>query len=176
MIYYNLAYGSNMSLNRLLARLPNAKRIGVATVNGFQLSFDKKGFDDSGKCNANQTDDPDDVLYGVLYQITGEEKAILDNIEGPRYDCLAINVTTESVTTESATTESVITKSGDSYDAYCYIANTFDGQLLPYDWYVRHVLTGAEEAQLPDWYIDKIRFQQSKEDPDQSRAQREFSI
>lgn len=161
MIYYNLAYGSNMSLNRLLARLPNAKRIGVATVNGFQLSFDKKGFDDSGKCNANQTDDPDDVLYGVLYQITGEEKAILDNIEGPRYDCLAINVTSEC---------------GDSYDAYCYIANTFDSQLLPYDWYVRHVLTGAIEAQLPDGYIDKIRLQPSKQDPDKLRAKREFSI
>jgi hypothetical protein len=161
MIYYNLAYGSNMSLNRLLARLPNAKRIGVATVNGFQLSFDKKGFDDSGKCNANQTDDPDDVLYGVLYQITGEEKAILDKIEGPRYDCLAINVTTES---------------GDTHNAYCYVANTFDSQLLPYDWYLRHVLTGAEEAQLPDWYVNKIRFQHSKQDPDKLRSEREFAI
>ena len=161
MIYYNLAYGSNMSLNRLLARLPNAKRIGVATVNGFQLSFDKKGFDDSGKCNAEQTENPNDVLYGVLYQITGEEKAILDKIEGPRYDCFAISATTEC---------------GDSYNAYCYIANTFDSQLLPYYWYLRHVLTGAEEAQLPDEYLDKIRLQPSKQDPDQLRAKREFSI
>ena len=52
MIYYNLAYGSNMSLNRLLARLPNATRIGVSTVTGFTLTFDKQGFDGSGKCNA----------------------------------------------------------------------------------------------------------------------------
>ena len=161
MNYYNLAYGSNMSLNRLLARLPNAKRIGVATVNGFQLTFDKQGFDDSGKCNAEQTDNHNDVLYGVLYQITDEEKVILDKIEGPRYDCFAISATTEC---------------GESYNAYCYIANTFDDQLLPYDWYLRHVLTGAIEAKLPDWYIDKIRLQQSKQDPDKLRAEREFAI
>ncbi|KPV96638.1 hypothetical protein AN214_01464 [Pseudoalteromonas sp. P1-9] len=161
MIYYNLAYGSNMSLNRLLARLPNATRIGVSTVTGFTLTFDKQGFDGSGKCNALKTDNHDDVLYGVLYQINNHEKAILDEIEGPRYDNQQIVVTNEC---------------GKQFNAYCYVANTLCQQHLPYDWYLKHVLTGALEAKLPQQYIDNIRAQATQTDTDSARAEREFSI
>ncbi len=161
MIYYNLAYGSNMSLNRLLARLPNATRIGVATVRGLKLTFDKKGFDNSGKCNAFLTHNDDDVLYGVLYKITQDEKLILDDIEGPRYDNHEIVVTNEC---------------GGQFTAYCYVANTLCQQQLPYDWYLKHVLTGALEAKLPSEYINQIRLQQTKIDLDSARAEREFSI
>lgn len=161
MTYYNLAYGSNMSLNRLLARLPNAKRIGVASVSGFVLTFDKQGFDDSGKCNALQTGRESDVLFGVLYQLNAHEKARLDEIEGVRYDCQNIQVQAQC---------------GNIFDAYCYVANTLDKQLIPYDWYLKHVLTGAIEAQLPDVYIEKIRKQVTKIDSDRIRAKKEFSI
>lgn len=161
MIYYNLAYGSNMSLNRLLARLPNAKRIGVATVTGFQLTFNKKGFDNSGKCNAFETSDAEDILYGVLYQLDASEKDILDEIEGERYDNKHIAVTTMC---------------GKKYDAYCYVANTLDDALLPYDWYLKHVLTGALEAQLPPKYIQQIESQLTQSDADIKRAEHEFSI
>ena len=152
MIYYNLAYGSNMSLNRLLARLPNAKRIGVATVTGFQLTFNKKGF---------ETSDAEDILYGVLYQLDASEKDILDEIEGERYDNKHITVTTMC---------------GKKYDAYCYVANTLDDALLPYDWYLKHVLTGALEAQLPPKYIQQIESQLTQIDADIKRAELEFSI
>ena len=161
MIYYNLAYGSNMSLNRLLARLPNAKRIGVATVPGFRLTFDKQGFDNSGKCNALATHNQDDLLYGVLYKITQDEKHILDEIEGPRYDNQEIMVTSEC---------------GNQFTAYCYVANTLCQQQLPFDWYLKHVLTGALEANLPHHYIHQIRSQQTQVDHDSARAEREFSI
>ena len=161
MTFYNLAYGSNMSLNRLLARLPEAKRIGVATVTGFKLTFDKKGFDNSGKCNALKTGHDDDILYGVLYQINEQEKQILDEIEGVRYDCQNIQVKTEC---------------GHSFAAYCYVANTLDDHLLPFDWYLKHVLTGALEAGLPNAYIQQIREQSSKRDDNSKRAEKEYSI
>lgn len=161
MIIYNLAYGSNMSLNRLLARLPNAARIGVATVPGFRLTFDKQGFDNSAKCNALYTGDTRDILYGVLYGINAAEKQILDQIEGPRYDNCQIEVTALC---------------GRTYNAYCYVANTTDNSLLPFDWYVKHVLTGAIEAQLPDNYLAQIKQQAVISDSDHMRAAKEFSI
>ncbi|MDP4984130.1 gamma-glutamylcyclotransferase family protein [Pseudoalteromonas tunicata] len=160
-VYFNLAYGSNMSSNRLLARLPNAKRIGVAMVEGYKLAYHKKGFDDSGKCDAYYTGDKNDILLGVLYQITAEEKAILDQIEGPRYSICNLTVKHES---------------GEHFDAYCYVANTLDHSLLPYDWYLQHVIAGAKEAQLPEHYVTKICQQVTQVDPDSERSQREFLI
>jgi gamma-glutamylcyclotransferase len=161
MTIYNLAYGSNMSLNRILARLPNAERIGVASVTGFRLTFDKKGFDNSAKCNALYTGEANDVLFGVLYAINAVEKQILDNIEGPRYDNQSIIATGLC---------------GTQYSAYCYVANTLDNALLPFDWYVKHVLTGAQEAQLPDYYLAQIEQQAVISDSDLARAAKEFSI
>ena len=79
--YYNLAYGSNMSTKRLFARLPNATHIEVATVTGYQLAYHKLGVDESGKCDAFYTGDPQDILYGVLYAFNEDEKAILDELK-----------------------------------------------------------------------------------------------
>ncbi|WP_372862692.1 gamma-glutamylcyclotransferase family protein, partial [Pseudoalteromonas sp.] len=39
MALYNFSFGSNMSSNRLLARLPNAKRVGTALLKGYKLTF-----------------------------------------------------------------------------------------------------------------------------------------
>ena len=158
--YYNLAYGSNMSTKRLFARLSNATHIGVATVTGYQLAYHKLGVDESGKCDAFYTGDPQDMLYGVLYALNEDEKAILDEIEGARYSEAQIKAT----------------HNGQTFEAYCYVANMLDNSILPYDWYLQHVITGAIEAELPKEYIEKIKQQAVKVDPDKTRAAREFAI
>ena len=50
MALYNFSFGSNMSSNRLLARLPNAKRVGTALLKGYKLTFNMAFADGSGKC------------------------------------------------------------------------------------------------------------------------------
>jgi gamma-glutamylcyclotransferase len=158
---YNFSFGSNMSSNRLLARLPNAKRMGTAVLKGYELTFNMAFSDGSGKCTIVPSNAPDAIVYGVVYEISESEKAILDSIEGPNYDCVDINVTFLNQ---------------QSIQAHCYIANQIDDSLLPYDWYVQHVYRGALEAGVPKHYSDNILSYAHKPDSNQQRAAIEFAV
>ncbi len=161
MTLYNFSFGSNMSSSRLLARLPEAKRVGTATLKGYELTFDMVSTDGSAKCSVRKTDQADALVYGVVYQLNEAEKSILDDIEGPRYDC--VDITVELI-------------DGEQLAAHCYIANTLDESLLPFDWYLQHVHRGALEAGVPNHYSEAILARASCDDPDKTRAAREFAI
>ncbi len=158
---YNFSFGSNMSSNRLLARLPNAKRVGTAILKGYELTFDMLFSDGSGKCSIQKTDKADALLYGVVYEVNADEKLILDEIEGPGYDC--VDITVELL-------------NGQTIETHCYIANTHDEDVLPYDWYVKHVHRGALEAGVPKAYSDAILNRPQKSDPNKERAAIEFAV
>ena len=158
---YNFSFGSNMSSNRLLARLPNAKRVGTAILKGYELTFDMLFSDGSGKCSIQKTDKADALVYGVVYEVNTDEKLILDEIEGPGYDCVDI---------------AVELLNGQTIDTHCYIANTHDEDVLPYDWYVKHVHRGALEAGVPKAYSDAILNRPQKSDPNKERAAIEFAV
>lgn len=161
MSLYNFSFGSNMSSQRLLARLPNAKRIGTAVLQGYELTFDMYFNDGSGKCSISPSDAEDALVYGVVYQISDAEKVILDGIEGKGYDC--VNITVKLL-------------SGEDVNAHCYIANTHDSEALPYDWYIKHVHRGALEAGVPKAYSDAILNRAQKSDSNLERAEIEFAV
>ncbi|MDQ9091899.1 gamma-glutamylcyclotransferase family protein [Pseudoalteromonas haloplanktis] len=161
MAVYNFSFGSNMSSSRLLARLPNATRIGTATLAGYELTFDMLSCDGSGKGNIRPVDDDNAQVYGVVYQLNDAEKEILDAIEGPRYDCVDIQVTLLD---------------GEKIAAHCYIANTTDANTLPYDWYMQHVYRGALEAGVPNAYSEAIKSRPMCQDSDTLRAAIEFAV
>lgn len=161
MAVYNFSFGSNMSSSRLLARLPNATRIGTAILAGYKLTFDMVSTDGSGKGNVRPSNDKNAQVYGVVYQLNDAEKTILDAIEGPRYDCVDIQVTLLD---------------GQQVAAHCYIANTTDAQILPYDWYMQHVHRGALEAGVPNAYSDAIKSRPTCQDSDSARAAIEFAV
>ena len=150
-----------MSSNRLLARLPNAKRVGTAILKGYELTFDMLFSDGSGKCSIQKTDKADALVYGVVYEVNTNEKLTLDAIEGPGYDC--VDITVELL-------------NGQTIDTHCYIANTHDEGVLPYDWYVKHVHRGALEAGVPKAYSDAILNRPQKSDPNKERAAIEFAV
>ena len=158
---YNFSFGSNMSSNRLLARLPNAKRVGTAILKGYELTFDMLFSDGSGKCSIQKTDKADALVYGVVYEVNTDEKLTLDAIEGPGYDC--VDITVELL-------------NGQTIDTHCYIANTHDEDVLPYDWYVKHVHRGALEAGVPKAYSDAILNRPQKSDPNKERAAIELAV
>ncbi len=161
MALYNFSFGSNMSSRRLLARLPDAKRVGTAILKGYELTFDMVSTDGSAKCSIRQTSNSEAQVYGVVYQLNEDEKAILDAIEGPRYDCVDVCVKLLD---------------GERLTAHCYIANTLDDSLLPFDWYLQHVHRGALEAGVPNHYSEAILATKSCDDPNKTRAAREFAI
>jgi len=158
------AYGSNMLERRLKAadRAPSARFTGTGFVTGRRLTFDKVGIDGSGKCDIEATGNAADRVYGVLFEISNEEKAALDRVEGlgKGYDEAAVRV---------------LAMDG-AYDAVTYVALMKAADLKPYDWYRAFVVAGAVEHGLPDDYVDRLRAIASWTDPDEKRRMAQEAI
>jgi gamma-glutamylcyclotransferase (GGCT)/AIG2-like uncharacterized protein YtfP len=153
-----------MSSRRFLARIPCAERVGTGIVKNHILRFHKiSQIDGSGKCDMYKTDDSSNSVSGVIYRVSVEDKKRLDTIEG-----LGTGYHREVV--------EVLLTTGETEQAFVYLAITIDPKLQPFQWYKEHVLQGALENQLPLGYIEEIRRVVSIADTDIERHQREMSI
>ena len=157
------AYGSNMSLLRLQHRVPSAKRPEIAYLKNHQLRFNMSGKDGSGKCDAFATENSQDTVIGVLFDIDDNEKASLDVAEG-----LGSRYNEKLVLVENA--------SGKVFEALIYCAIKIDPTLKPFSWYLNHVIIGARETNLPADYVAYIESVECIEDPDQNREAKERDI
>ena len=161
MLYF--AYGSNMSVRRLRARVPSARVVGVATRHGHRLLFQKCGRDGSAKCDAASRGGGDDRVIGVVYRIDPGHKWQLDENEG-----LGRGYAEKTV--------SVCFADGSTADALTYYATHIDPALRPFAWYREHVLRGAREHALPEHYVRAIGLVEAIEDPDAERHAMELAI
>jgi gamma-glutamylcyclotransferase len=161
-VYY-FSYGSNMSLKRLRARTPSARRIGAGVLEEHRLVFHKSGRDDSAKCDAHHSGHAEHFVFGVLYEIHPDEKPELDKAEG-----LGSGYETKDIL--------IRLDDGSSVEAFTYYATHIDARLKPFDWYVEHVLIGARENSLPEEYVEIIEAIEFVEDEDIERRKRELSI
>jgi gamma-glutamylcyclotransferase (GGCT)/AIG2-like uncharacterized protein YtfP len=143
-------------------RVPSAKVLCLATLTAHRLAFHKKSNDGSGKCDIYYTGNNDDLVVGVLFEVSESEKANLDRTEGLGYGYDEKEVT---VTTDSGTQKAV-----------AYYATDIDTSLKPYHWYKNYVLTGAIENRLPIDYIRMIEEVESIVDDNEKRAERELKI
>ena len=161
MLYFS--YGSNMSVKRFKDRVPSAETKCIATLKGHELRFHKKSKDGSGKCDAYETSNPAHAVIGVVFKILETEKPQLDTKEGlgHGYDQKLVILTTEA---------------GEAIKAVTYYATKVDSNLKPYQWYLHHVLIGAEENGLPEDYVQNIRSISSIADPKTERHDREMAI
>ncbi len=162
-LYNYFAYGSNMSCKRLGKRVPSADCRGNYSLKGYTLKFHKIGKDGSAKCDALYTGKDSDVVHGVLYTIDIVEKKILDKVEG-----LGKGYGERKV--------DLISKDKGDNSAFLYYATNINDAILPFSWYVHHVLYGAAQAQLPLSYIKKIADVVSVKDSDAQRDLLERSI
>ena len=157
MIYF--AYGSNMSIARLRKRVPSARRKAIACLYGHRLVFHKISLDGSGKCDAFETNNNEDHLMGIVYQIDPAQRHGLDRAE-PGYEVKNIRIKTLS---------------GEEVAAFTYCADKIDTDLKPYHWYKQHVMFGAKENGLPAEYIKNIESINSINDQNIERVQRELT-
>ena len=158
------AYGSNMLARRLRAgdRAPSSHPIGTGYVTGRRLTFDKISVDGSGKCDIEATENVEDRVYGVLFEIARADKDTLDRVEGlgKGYDDDIVPVVT-----------------GDgALDAVTYVAIMKDPDLKPYHWYKAFVVAGALEHGLPRAYIESLNSVESVADPDDERREAQQAI
>ncbi len=66
----------------LQSRVPTARAVTTARLPGHVLRFHKRSDDGSAKCNMVKTGRTEDEVYGVIFEIEGTEKALLDKAEG----------------------------------------------------------------------------------------------
>lgn len=150
-----LAYGSNMLPRRIEERLGRCPPLGVASVRGYSLRFHKRGRDGSGKCDAFLTEAREDVLFGVVYELTVTQRAALDEFEGAGYESRNVVVDTVS----------------GALEVYTYVARAahVEGGLRPFPWYKSIVVAGALVHDLPGAYVTRLRSVETTPDPDVER-------
>lgn len=164
MSLFYFAYGSNMSPQRLLARVPSAEPLAMTRLEGHQLRFHKYSrVDGSAKCDAWYTGEPGHTVYGLLYRMAANEKPLLDRCEG-----LGQGYEIKHVSLEADGEKPV--------KAFLYYATDIQSGLQPFDWYKEHVLAGARFAGLPAPYQRRIAAVEARPDPEHSRRTRELAI
>ncbi len=157
------AYGSNMSVPRIQARIPGAEYVALARLVRHKLTFSSPGIDASGKCDAVFTDCEKDAVYGVVYRISAADKIVLDGYEG-----LGAHYLTKPAI--------VLAENGQAFEVFLYVATQRIENLRPYHWYKKHVLHGAQEAGMAKEYCDQIAAIVAVDDPDDGRNKHEMAI
>ncbi|MBF0274493.1 MAG: TIGR01212 family radical SAM protein [Nitrospinae bacterium] len=152
------SYGSNMLHARLQERIPSAIPVSVAVLHGHKLFFHKIHQDGSGKCDAFQTNNKDDDVYGLIYEMNEEDKEVLDEIEGVGngYEVKEIDVYTVNENQKVRT--------------FTYYATNINNELKPYLWYKDFVVEGAKENKLPLQYIKMLERFEAEDDLNLQRS------
>lgn len=134
------AYGSNMDKNQMKDRCPEHRFISVAILEGYKLVYD--GYSSIRKgAVANIVESPDEIVYGVLYEISKEDKERLDRFEGvPDYYKIK-NVKVKD-------------REGKEYIAITYYREPLE-EGLPSEEYQNTIVDAAIELGFPQEYIEK---------------------
>ncbi|MCF6343615.1 MAG: gamma-glutamylcyclotransferase [Devosiaceae bacterium] len=163
--YYNymkkftyFAYGSNMLLERLKERCESAEYISPAYVCGYELNFNKRSKDCSGKATIVENRYCTKKLYGALFQIDEKERSKLDRAEGNGYTRIDNFVVVQSDNNNEIETTTYFAKSGAT-----------GRKLRPYSWYKQLVLWGAVQSSLPATYLTNLVAIQADRDPNNER-------
>ncbi|MBN8836149.1 MAG: gamma-glutamylcyclotransferase [Sphingobacteriia bacterium] len=158
------AYGSNMNIKRLRERVPSATKVCNASIDGYSFAFNKKSKDGSAKGNIEQTDNINDKVWGVVFEIDEKEKEKLDDAEGlgKGYNETMIDV---------RGTDGQVVK----VQVYIADSGAINNSLHPYDWYKEYVVSGAKDNELPEGYIQTLNNFLVTEDMDKERRQKHFT-
>ena len=160
MLYF--AYGSNLCVARLRDRVPGARFVGLATLEGYVLRWHKRSNkDESGKLSVAVSGESNAAVPGALFAIPVGEKRQLDRAEGLGYGY-------EQRTVVTTTTTGPI-------EAVTYVASPshIDDELVPFSWYRDIAAAGAASLGLPDAHVHSMRNAPAKQDPDPDREAKE---
>ena len=161
---FYFAYGSNLHPLRLAERVPSSKHLCTVRLECHRLSFHKKGMDGSGKCNILCTENLSDCVYGAIFNLSSTEKEYLDRYEGKGNGYKVSEIQIEH--------------DGALYNCFTYAAQLshIDNNLLPYDWYKKLIILGAEYLNMPDEYIDAFRNYECIADPIDVRRNEHYEL
>lgn len=142
MLYF--AYGSNMHGAVMRRHAPGAEPIGVARLADYRFVITADGY-------ASVAPAPADVVYGLLWRLTPQDRATLDaweNVAGGLYGAETLPVRIQMPLGSQEGSED----SGEDRHALVYIAcRQVPGQ--PRQGYMEVLIKAAQELELPPDYI-----------------------
>lgn len=157
-----LAYGSNLHPRRLEARVGAVEALGVVRLPGWSLRFEKRGGDGSAKANLHAAPDTGRVAHAAVYAMRADQVGTLDAYEGcgRGYETLSMTICIGR----------------DELTAFTYIAPSqwISSALLPFDWYVDLIVSGAQYHGFDDAYVRGISRHCACQDSDSMRARSEL--
>lgn len=74
---YYFGYGSNLCLEQMSNRCPTSDYVGIARLTHYRWIINPRGY-----ANIVQTNSSSDIVYGLVYSLTGEDEKQLDLREG----------------------------------------------------------------------------------------------
>ena len=138
---YYFAYGSNMNKKQMQERCGSGARfLGKAHLPGYKFVYD--GYSQNWKgAVANIVPSEDEVVWGVLYEVSEDCEKNLDKYEGlgTAYQKKRVFVYDDL---------------GTAYEAFVYLREPQEPG-KPSEDYVKTVVEGAREAGIPEDYIKK---------------------
>ncbi len=137
------AVGTNMDEEHLRSWIPSARRLTTASLSGFSVRWHKRSTE-GGKLAALRTGHPEDVIWGVVYEVDSVGWQEID--AGQR----AHGYREERVT--------VIGEGGDEHDASVYVARDemIDDSMIPTRSYRDPIVNAARANGLPAEYVEEL--------------------
>ena len=125
---WHFAYGSNLYIPQMLARVGEWTTSKKAQLRGWRLILNVKSTRwGGGTANIRRTDKPNDVVYGAIYLISRRKLEVLTEYEGIR---------PQSVRVESE---------GKEVEAKTYIFNQNKSPLKPVPLYIETIIRGLRQ-------------------------------
>jgi gamma-glutamylcyclotransferase len=136
------AYGSNMSRAQMRSRAGDIAEDRPGRLDNYELVFNKRVR--GGTAAANIRPAPGRVVLGVLYKISEASYRNLDRFEGAPIHYRRTQL-------------DIVDSEGRTVPADVYIATKVEKGLRPASYYLKTILDGAAEHNLPPDYVEKIR-------------------
>jgi hypothetical protein len=145
--FYYFGYASNLDTKTLEGRLrgkPIKIGVGVLPHYGFRFNFPNP----DGSARANIVPSQNESVYGLVFEISEEDRAYFLNSE-PGYKLEKVNV---------------FTKIG-SQEAYTFISDQTKDGIFPKEVYWKTIYQGGRENGIPNTYLSQILNRVGRIDP-----------
>jgi gamma-glutamylcyclotransferase len=139
---WHFAFASNMSRAQMRSRAGEILEERPGRLENYELVFNKKVR--GGSAGANIRPATGKFVLGVLYKINESAFRNLDRFEGAPQHYRRIEV-------------QVLAGDGQTVAAQAFIATKVEKGLRPAPHYLKTILDGAAEHQLPDEYVESIK-------------------
>ncbi|MFQ5818272.1 MAG: gamma-glutamylcyclotransferase family protein [Terriglobia bacterium] len=136
------AYASNMNRAQMKQRVRDWAEEKIARLDNYELNFDKLARRGTGTGNLVLAEGK--AVFGVLYRLREQQLRTLDRFEGVPEHYRRSEVT-------------VVDEQGNKVSAQVYLARKVRKGLKPDRHYLRGIIAGAEEHNLPADYVEQLK-------------------